>query len=49
MSKPSKPTNKNHLMPQTEFGIMGSKWQQADGIRIIILSFFFSLIEQKWG
>jgi hypothetical protein len=49
MSKPSKPINKNHLMPQTEFGIMGSKWQQADGIRIIILSFFFSLIEQKWG
>jgi hypothetical protein len=44
MSKPSKPTNKNHLMPQIDFGIMGSKWQQADGIRIIILS-----IEQKWG
>ncbi len=31
-------------MPQIDFGIMGSKWQQADGIRIIILS-----IEQKWG
>ncbi len=34
-------------MPQTEFGIMGSKWQQADGIRIIILSFFFLLLNKN--